>query len=300
VEFRPIAFEDLPACVDVFYAAEEELYGRLNIPPLPRNAALLERLFTHIRQTDPESCWLAEESGTTRAFGMAVKRGALHFLSFLFVEPEAQGRGLGRRLLERCLPSTGYRATCVEAVQPVSAALYAGQGLVPRTPIYTLVGQPRAALPRLPKGLQLESFAPAGARNGGGWASAVDAIDRRVLGFNRRADHGAWTSWQREGFLLRAADAGGTAVGYGYAHTSGRLGPAVVLERAHLLPLLGELMSCVTPLDAWQVLVPGSAADTFVGLLRAGLRLEGPPGLYCANRAGVDHSRYLPTTFALP
>ena len=35
-------------------------------------------------------------------------------------------------------------------------------------------------------------------------------------------------------------------------------------------------------------------------LLKAGMRLEGPPILYCATELRIDHSRYMPATFALP
>jgi len=30
------------------------------------------------------------------------------------------------------------------------------------------------------------------------------------------------------------------------------------------------------------------------------MRFDGPPVLFCATRDGIDHSRYLPATFALP
>ena len=59
-------------------------------------------------------------------------------------------------------------------------------------------------------------------------------------------------------------------------------------------------MGEVEPNGAWMVNVPGPAQDTFVGLLRAGLRLDGPPLIYCASAPSIDHSRYLPATFALP
>jgi hypothetical protein len=74
----------------------------------------------------------------------------------------------------------------------------------------------------------------------------------------------------------------------------------VVRETSLLLPLVSRLMASITAMDAWQVLVPGPADTTFVGLLSAGLRFEGPPALYCATQPGPDFSRYLPATFALP
>jgi GNAT superfamily N-acetyltransferase len=299
VQLRPVRPEDLPACADVFYAAEDELYSRLNMPALPHNPQSLEQLFAHILATDPERCWLAHDRRGVQAFGLAVRREELHFLSFLFVRPEQQGRGMGRRLLERCLPQGAYRATCVEAIQPVSTALYASYGLAPRVPIYTLIGQPRTALAGASDPAQLESFAELARADESALLEQVDALDRQVLGVARRQEHRSWAEWGRQGFLLRAAGADGPA-GYGYVQRSGRVGPVVAREASGLLPLLAELLTRATPLDAWQVLVPGPAQETLAALLQAGLRLEGPPALFCASRAGIDHARYLPATFALP
>lgn len=294
MDLRPITDADLAACADVFYAAEDELYARLNLPPLPRNAPALISLFAHLVETDPGLCWLAADGdgGTVTGFGMAVERGTLRYLAFLFVAPGRQGHGVGRALLARCLPPDGPRATCIEAVQPVSAALYASIGLLPLLPIYTFIGQPREALAGLPPGLAAEPL--------DGRLDVLDALDEQVLGFSRRPDHRAWLAWERQCFVAIDERRANRPVGYAYGHRSGRLGPVLSLDPAHVLPLVGETMSRVTPLDAWQVLVPGVASDAFIGLLGAGLRIDGPPAVLCADGLAVDHARYLPATFALP
>jgi hypothetical protein len=118
-----------------------------------------------------------------------------------------------------------------------------------------------------------------------------------VLGFTRRVDHEAWQRWERRPFALRDA---GRLVGYGYAQPAGRLGPLVVRDSRHALPLLGALMDEVEPPEDWMIPVPGPAAETFAGLLKAGMRLDGAPIIFCATESRIDHSRYLPATFALP
>jgi hypothetical protein len=49
-----------------------------------------------------------------------------------------------------------------------------------------------------------------------------------------------------------------------------------------------------------MVHVPGPAAELFTTLLNAGMKLDGPPVVYCSSQESVDHSRYLPSSFALP
>ena len=118
-----------------------------------------------------------------------------------------------------------------------------------------------------------------------------------MTGFTRQQDHAAWESWGRIRFGLQQAS---RTVGYGYVQSSGRLGPVVVRDAGHLLPFATELTRQVEGVEDWMIHVPGRAQETFVELLRLGLRLDGPPIIYCATGDETDHSRYLPSTFALP
>lgn len=287
MEIRPITPADIASCVDVFYAADEELSASRNLPVMPRNPAAIDGIFRHVFEGTPSRAWLAEERGELVAFGMAHELGPMTFLAFLFVRPDAQAAGVGAALYELCMPNTGYRATCIWSVQPISAALYARNGLVPRVPMYTLTGRPRTALPRLRDGLELTSITP----------DEIDELDREIVGFTRPGDHAAWQRWDRRPFALRE---GTQLVGYGYAQPAGRLGPAVVRNSEDLLPLVGALMEQIEPPEDWMVHVPGVAAETFRWLLQAGMRFDGPPVIFCATHPGIDHSRYLPATFALP
>jgi len=287
VEFRPITPDDIESCVDVFFAADEALMASRNFPVGQRNPVAIFNIVEHIAATTPERAWLAEGDGSILAFGMGAERGDLVYLSFLFVRPEVQATGIGRALYERCMPSAGYRATAIWSPQPTSAAMYAREGLVPRVPMYTLSGRPREPLPPLQDGLQLDDIDQ----------REIDDLDREIVGFTRAADHAAWQRWERRPFALRE---GSRAVGYGYAQPAGRLGPAVVRNSEHLVPLVGALMTAVEPREDWMVHVPGPASDLFAGLLQAGMRLRGAPIIFCATEPRLDHSRYLPATFVLP
>ena len=287
MDIRPLASADIDACVEVFYAADEALTASLNLPLLPRNPVALSRIFSHVSRSTPARSWVAERDGRVLGFGMAAERDDLCFLAFLFVRPEAQGSRIGSALYERSMPRAGYRATCIWSVQPISAALYARHGLVPRVPLYTFVGRPRTPLPPLPAGLSLGPISQ----------DEIDVLDREVIGLTRRVDHDAWRAWERRPFGLRDRL---RVVGYGYAQRAGRIGPAVVRRPEHLLPLIGALMDEVESVEDWMIHVPGVAAEPFAALLRAGMRFDGPPILYCATESRIDHSRYLPATFALP
>jgi hypothetical protein len=235
------------------------------------------------------------------AFGSAVVRERVWYLSMLFVLPEFQGAGLGRDLLARLLPADDAmaRATATDSVQPISNAMYASLGIVPRMPLLSLVGLPRRpeAFGELPSGvvpLRFDELA-AGPPDGVGHrmlADAIDTLDRELLGAAHPADHRFLRSETRHGWLYRGPD--GTPVGYGYAGEAGRLGPVAVRDADLLGPVLGHLTSAVEPRGAFALWVGGAADRAVVAALRAGFRLDQFPVLVCWDRPFADFSRYLP------
>jgi len=280
----------------VYDEAIDDLDVRRHRPRQARNAAALGQLLEHLSSTDPGSTIVADDHGRVVAFGVILSRQGDAFLAFLFVVPAWQGRGLGRAVLAECRRGAGIVArfsTCAEADQLVSTGLYASLGLAPREPIYLLRGElDERALPELPTGWLAR---PLG--TDGGDAAVVASLDRAVLGYERPADHAFWATTGRRGWLYTTATR--QAAGYAYAQASGRLGPVAAVDPEALPALLGHVIRQVPVLEGRQALVPGSAGGALVTLLGAGLRLEGTPAVYCAERPGPSLDRYLPMSFAL-
>ncbi|HYN70637.1 MAG TPA: GNAT family N-acetyltransferase [Candidatus Eisenbacteria bacterium] len=284
--------DDLPACEAVYRAALNGYLGPLGFPEIPTENPGLRRLHAHTLATDPTRFWLAARGDQVVAFGSAVVRGPVWFLSMLFVDPAEQARGLGRALLQQLLPASAdgpILATATDSAQPISNGLYASLGIVPRLPLLNLVGRPREDhdLPPLPPGIRVEPI--------GGQASdaaAIAALDRAVLGFEHPEELAFLGRDGRVGFAFR--DREGTLQGYGYASEAGRVGPLGVADPTLLGPALGHLLTAVQPRGASSVWLPGSATDAIVVALRAGLRIESFPVLLCWNRPFADFARYLP------
>jgi GNAT superfamily N-acetyltransferase len=308
VRLRPMTERDIPACRQVFDAAQQELYARANKPWMPADPRIMDRLLAHLVASGPDGAWLAAPPGRSPrplGFGMAVRRGHWWFLSFLFVAPEAQAGGLGRRLLERCMGAqdpAAVRATCVDALQPVSTGLYAGYGLVPRVPLFTLISPaPAAGMPSLPRPVESVDFErlaedPPGHRR---LAATVDELDREVVGHDRAVDHRFWRADGRRG-VLYIDRASGAALAYGYRTAGGRIGPVLTRDPALFPGILRDLVEREEPSGNWQILVPGTAEQALVPLLRAGARFDGSPALYAASQAADHLERYLPGSYALP
>ncbi len=310
--FRPVGTDELASCAEVWRLAINDYIVRLNQPELQSDSGPLVRLYGHFQATDPERFVVAvrpdpDADGGQRivGFAAAVQRERLWFLSMCFVLPEVQRGGVGRELVARVGPTSTaaaadtIRATATDSAQPVSNALYASLGMVPRVPLLNLIGLPERpdAFDQLPSGITPVAFEElvAGSLAHGGHqrlANAVDALDREVLGVAHPLDHRYLRVEGRRGWLYHGPD--GEPVGYGYASEAGRLGPVAARDEALVCPILGHLSSAVTPRGAFAVWLPGTADRTVIAALRAGFRLDTFPILLCWDKPFVDLARYLP------
>jgi GNAT superfamily N-acetyltransferase len=322
--YRPPRPGELADCALVWHASVNDYMTRLGHPLPPPVLEPAMRLGEHLLSTDPDHFRVAVKSspGGRRerivGFGIGLQREHVWFLSQLYVLPEEQHRGIGRALLTQVLPSApetgaelegrpGVLATCTDTAQPISNGLYAKMGIVPRIPVFNLVGRPGSPpmLPTLPAGIEAIALEPpemVSHRNPAGpgkaeLCQAIDAIDRDVLGYAHQPDHLFLRVQGRTGFLYQTS--GGQPLGYGYSSQVGRFGPVALLDETLTAPVIGHLMRTIEPRGATSVWVPGANDRAMVALLRAGLRIEGFPAMFCWTRPFAAFNRYLPAGLAL-
>lgn len=326
VAYRRAREDDLEACLEIWRRAVDDYLGRLAQPPLPTDPGPLRRLLAHALATDPDRFWVAvDHDGAGPAivgYTSATVRDGLWFLGMLFVRPGRQAGGIGQALMDHAQagrdvdpggpavpgpddPLDGPIHTwgmCTDAAQPISNALYARRGMVPRVPVWRLVGEVRrwSAVPTLPTSLEATPFERiAGGADGElRLADVLDTLDRALLGAAHPADHAFLRREGRSGFLVRSRG-DDRPVGYVYGSGGGRLGPIAASDPA-LHPSLAGLAVREIPMPgtiaAW---VPGTADRAIRSLLDAGLRLEGFPALICWSRPDHPFERYIPGSLAI-
>lgn len=304
-QVRTATESDLDACCAIWKAGIDDYQGRLNLPAVPDDLSGLRRLLVHLLATDPHRFVVATEAQEVVGFASATVRGDLWFLSMLFVRPDRQASGLGQVLLDATrggdLASIRRFGTCTDSAQPISNAIYARLGLVPRVPIWRLTGEvhDRGAFPGLPPAATIEPFESIAERPDGhrALAGVVNDLDRQVIGLEHPADHALLRGDERRGFLLRAVD--GRPLGYGYASAIGRVGPIAAIDPSLVAPLLAWLLASVPANGSRAVWLPTTAGEAFTAALRAGLRLDGFPGLICWSSSDHPFERYVPISLAL-
>ena len=141
ISYRPAVPSDLETCADVLYTADDALSASRGLPVGPRNREALVRLYAHMQRYAPDRWFVAEQSGRIVGFSGSSQYQEMVYLGFLFVLPDMQATGVGRRLLEMSMHDSSYRAVAIASYQPISAALYSWYGMTPRMPIYMLTGR---------------------------------------------------------------------------------------------------------------------------------------------------------------
>ena len=259
MDFRPATAGDLAAEFEVFERAQRELYERRGAKWAGRDFSEWERLHLHLLHLDSGRSFVAEETGRVVGFTAAWVRRDVWFLSALFVLPERQGRGIGKRLLELAWGEAyRRRITITEALQPVSTATYARRGLIPTTPILRFQGRPlRMAADHL------EPAPPD--------PDATRFLDRAAYGFDRTADHVLWQQAAESATLWLA---GGEPAAYSYVGATGLIGPLAGRDQTSAAKALrAELARADRTVS---VAIPGSCALLVEVALAAGLRMQDP------------------------
>ena len=231
--FRRATPEDSRRCYDVFLPAIGDLTTRQGVPWTPDPEELWPRLqpmFDHLARHAAE-WWVAEAGdGQLAGYARSVERGGLFELSELFVHPERQSAGVGKRLLELAFPLGRGEVRAIIATTDVRALRrYHAAGTFARFPICALEAAPSAEVPLDP---EVEAI-----RAGADHVPALRRIETEVLEFDRGEDDFAWLLNDREGWLYRRE---GRDIGYAFLGERG-LGPIAALDAADQVAILSHV-----------------------------------------------------------
>ena len=281
---RPARADDLTRVAPIYRLADAD-YAHLRDVDGPEArgidatvAADLAVAFAH----DPEDVWLAEAAGEGIGFAAATVRGRHWYLSYLFVRPEWQGKGIGRRLLA-AIHASGVRRGCdvfstEPSADPRGMSAYLALGLLPAAPALVLEAT-APDFPPLPWDDRLEPV-PFGAGDDAALATVGD-IDAFVRGVRRPEDHLRWLGEGALGLLLLTR-ASATPAGYALLRRDPdhrddwRIGPAAAMDSDRAVAVVTRALHAASELpgpgDRWRVAVPGENRQAIDRLLAARFR----------------------------
>jgi GNAT superfamily N-acetyltransferase len=232
ISIRRATPADTRPAFDISMAAMRDLFVRqgneLKLDP-ESFWTVLEPFLNHLAAHAAE-WWIAEDpdDGSMIGYARSVERGGLFELSELFVHPDRQSAGLGRRLLERAFPLGRGEVRAIIATTDVRGlSRYYAAGTVARFAMVSLAAAPKST--HVAGDLEVSSATFDD-------VATVAAVEEAVFGYARSADY-PWLFEQREAYLYRRA---GRAVGFAFLSDAGQ-GPIAALEPDDLQPILLHL-----------------------------------------------------------
>jgi GNAT superfamily N-acetyltransferase len=282
VTVRPLTADDVDESCGVQTRSFDDIdrrFGEEVGEPTRAGAARQRRRMEHFLEHDPGGAFLACVDDRPVGVALAMRRDGLWGLSLLAIEPDVQGRGIGRQLLTKALAyGDGTDAGVIlSSRDPRALAAYADAGFDLHPQIAGVGTVDRRLLP--PASTRVRPVAP---------ADVADAVDRVVRGAARGSDHD------------RLAEAGPSYViddhdGRGYAYTRKGFvaalaatddGTATALLWACLADAEGEVrVGHATGHQQWAIRVMTAARLRMIGDGAAFWRGRQPPPHYLPNGA---------------
>lgn len=200
------------------------------------------RMFTEYFAQTADQFWVAEDRGEIFGFSRSIVRDGIRQLSELFVRPDKQAQGVGKRLLEAAFSSNGVHNRVVIGTSDIPAfTRYLKTGVKLRFTIYDWFRKPEIV--SFESDLSIEPFT-AKPEN----LAILNSIDQIIIGYSREIDH-VWLSKNRQGHFYRRD---GQVVGYSYV--SNRAGPIAMLNNHDFQTALAHVESEMTKYidDVWE------------------------------------------------
>ncbi len=256
-----------------------------------------------VLQTDPKLAWIAIEDRRPIGFSVGFVRDELWFLADLFVLPEAQGKGVGAELLNRCLAGGLQRGARIRAVASShdnsARVLYIRAGMAPRFPLITLQGPARGLIELPAATAKIRQVEPSKA-----WFRKLRDLDETIWGHRRDAEHRFWLDEYK--FTCLAIVDGSRVLGYAYYSSAAsrppwdcvprRIGPVAARSarvQLSLLRAIGDAFGSDAD-DRVEIGIPGINMSALTALLGVGFRID-HVGQFMSSRTFGRFDRYLPS-----
>jgi hypothetical protein len=280
---------DLPAVHTVWYATET--VGEPHPPPVGEPHPWLR----HVLRAG--TLLVAERDGAVIGFAGIIERGALVYLTDLFVAPERQSHGVGGALLDAILPRDGRMLATIGSSDPRAQALYIRAGMRPEWPDFQIHVEREQWRPTDLDPNDVEMVEAARME-----ANLLD-FDAEISGRLRPEEHKYWIDeCMGTPFWFQRA---GERIGYGYV----RLAPETPLQPADMAVVgpvgvrnSADATACVLAAVGWalerspvaRLLVPGPHS-ALRSLIVAGGAIKYAETFLCSAPPCVDATRYLPS-----
>lgn len=282
ITIRPVNPADADTCARIMYEAFTGIAGRHNFPADFPSAEAVKPLLQFMIGHPATYGVVAEAGGKVVGSNFIDRRDAIHGVGPISVNPDHQGRGVGRRLMqavvEHSRDAAGIRLV-QDAFNTVSMSLYTSIGFEIKEPLAMLVGKPkgRSSGESEARPLQAEDLA------------GCAALCRAVHGVDRNNELSDAAKMFRPFVLGRQ----GRITAYASAPTFWPLNHGVAETEQDMLDLL--LGAAAANQDPLALLLPIRQSSLFRWCLSSGMRVIKPMSLMAIGQYQEPRGPYFPS-----
>ncbi len=294
ISYRRCRHKDLLPSVKLVMTAINKLSKQFGMPLFRKRIREVPPLYDHLLRTDPKTIYCAWKGEKLVGFCGAVVRGKQWYLAFLFVHPNFQGKGIGRKLLERTWidePNMTHSLSTF-AYNMQAVGIYSRFGLSPFCTI-PLMKLPQEKLPEYKStGLAAKNNLSEYELN---W---IMNFEGKIRGYSRAVEYDYWRNI--DGYRITLFKRGRKNVGYSISHKSGMLAPAGAITNDDLNQVVYESLFYIKPTKDNSIILfcPTYNTALYQMLIRLGFRND-EMLLFMSDKQYADFQRYLPATLAL-
>jgi len=297
IRYRNIKESELLLSERLVMRSFNHLRVRSGLKPVRHYPRKVWPLVRHIHEHDPKGGFVASSGKRLVGYASCVVRRPQWYLSFLYVDPRYQGRGIGKELLKRALEYGQKKGAqifslCTYGYNSTSLALYSAFGLAPQENVVIMRGELSDGLLCAPP--ERIDYRKVLRRD----FPVLNKMDRKIRGIRREREHLFWAKDEGHSHYLILKQ--GRPAGYLTIAREGNISPVLAWDRRDLLRFLklGLKISREMGNDRVGVFVGGGNREIIQFLLQGGLKLEALVTVM-TDRLFCDLSRYLPAHLAI-
>ena len=284
VSIRPVGLSDADACADIIYRAFKSFAESHGFPPDFASVDAAKLLANTFIAHPSISGVVAESNGQVLGSNFLVKADAVYGVGPITVEPSAQGRGIGRKLMQAVL-ALGQDAIGIRLVQDAfntrSISLYGSLGFDTKEPLMLMLGRPTS---KPVAGFNVRALSAAD-------LDTCSTLCESVHGITRKGE----VRDALQTFMPLGVERGGLLTGYLTAPTFWLMNHGVARSDKDLRALmLGAAALCSEPLS---FLLPIRQASFFRWCLAEGFKVVKPMTLMAMGKYQKPKGCFFPSVF---
>ena len=296
VTIRKFKRSELLAALQLVFHSASHLRVRNGRKPWETIITEVPSFNYHIFDTDPDGTFGAYSDGRLVGYTAALMRGHQWYLGYLFVDPNFQVQGVGRKLLKRAWAYGEGRADShalfTFPYNETALALYSSFGMMPTMPFFEMINNFDNRPDPFPIRLTCEEDDSKKA------IARISRLEKDTRGYPHPVDYGFFASDPKHK-IYQFYD-GAKWAGYAVVGNNRLIAPAGAVEPKYLPDIITHAFTeCLeSGSDYCRIWIGGPNAAVYQRLIRLGFRIQ-ELTMFLSTRPYGDFHRYCPAHLAM-